>query len=317
MEVSFNRAKYSSRILSFAADFIIMVVLTLSMMLASQAILKNVPFYQNAGKQMKDIQLLSGLYVQQSNGDVVKLTSYYSPSTQDDFKKYGDSIDASLTTFYQDSTFFSDIEKSSQHYIDLKIKSKLFVYYDDSHTTVVPKSEDLASLKKMYSFYETTIKEDATVYITKYPGYVEATKVLNLSFIFLMLLIPMIISITICEFIIPLIIGNGRRTIGKLLFKLSVVDVRGLSPSFWRFFARYIFFMFIEIILSAVSFSIPIIVSFSMFAFSKTNQSLHDYVCNTYVVDSSSARVFKNEKEYLEAKEKAEAINLSEKNVQF
>lgn len=317
MEVSFNRAKYSSRILAFAADLIVMVVLTLSMMLASQAILKNAPYYQNAGKQMKEIQVLSGLYVQQSNGNVDRLTSYYSPSTQDEFKNYGDSIDASLSTFYKDERFFSDTTKSSAHYIELKLNSKLFIYSDDSHTTVVPKSEDLTSLKKMYTFYDTTIKEDATLYITKYPGYVEATKVLNLSFIFLMLLVPMVISITICEFIIPLIIGNGRRTLGKLLFKLSVVDARGLSPKFWQFFARYMFFMFIEIILSAVSFFIPLIVSFSMFAFSKANQSLHDYVCGTYVVDSSSARVFKNEKEYVEAKEKAEAINLLEKNVKY
>lgn len=317
MEVAFDRAKFSSRILAFGADLIIMVVLTLAMMIGSQAILKNVPFYKNAGQQMKEIQILSGLYVKQTNGDVDMLTTYYSPSTEEQFKESGTKVDAALTTFYQNPVFFSDIEESSAHYIQLKLNSKLFVWDDDSHTHVSPVSEDLASLKKMYSFYETTIKEDATLYITKYPGYVEATKVLNLSFIFLMLLVPMVISITIVEFIIPLIAGNGRRTVGKMLFKLSVVDDRGISPSFWRFFARYIFMMFLEIILSAVSFMIPIIISFSMFAFSKANQSLHDYVCATYVVDSSSSRVFKNEKEYLEAKKKAEALDLNQKNIQY
>ena len=37
-----------------------------------------------------------------------------------------------------------------------------------------------------------------------------------------------------------------------------------------------------------------LIVSFSMFAFSKTGTSLHDYITNTYVVDISTYSIYKS-----------------------
>lgn len=316
MEVKFEKAKFSSRILAFGADLIAMVATGLGLVIASQAILQNVPFYKEAGQVLNQVQLDSGLYIEK-NKDVVALCDYYEPLNVDQYKASNDEMNIALTNFYKNDQFFSDTAWSNQHYLDLKIDSGLFIYTDDSHTSTTPVSEDEASLKKMYEFFGRTITQDATVYIMKYPGYVEATKTLNLSFIFLILLLPIILTVTIWEFIVPLIFDNGRRTLGKFLFKISVVDARGLSPSFPRFLLRFLFFLFVEVILSMVSFLIPLIVSFSMFVFNKNNQSLHDYVINTYVVDSADKRIFKNEKAYLEAQKEAKNLDLNEKTIAY
>ena len=316
MEVKFEKARFSSRILAFGADLIIMVAAGLGLAIASQAILQNVPFYKEAGHVLDQVQLDSGLYVE-SNKDVVALCDYLTPETKDQYKQCDDELNIALTNFYQKEQFFSDTTWSNQHYLDMKIDSGLFIYTDDSHTSTTPLAEDEESLKKMFEFYGRTITEDATVYIVKYPGYVEATKTLNLSFIFLILLLPIFLTVNIFEFIVPLILGNGRRTIGKLLFKISVVDARGLAPSFPRFVLRFLFFLFVEVYLSMVSFLIPMIVSFSFFVFNKNSQSLHDYVVGTYVVDSTDKRVFKNEKDYRAAQEQAENINLNEETIAY
>ena len=317
MEVKFEKATFSSRIFAFGADLIIMVAAGLGLAIASQAILQNVPFYKEAGQVLNKVQLDSGLYVENSDKDVVALCDYYKPTNVDQYKAYNDEINLALTSFYQKEEFFDDTAWASQHYIDMKIDSGLFIYTDDTHTSTTPKAEDEESLKNMFEFYGRTITEDATLYIVKVPGYVEATKTLNISFIFLILLLPIFISITLFEFIVPFIFGNGYRTIGKFLFKISVVDARGLAPSFPRFLLRYLFFLVVEIYGSMVSFLIPLIVSFTMFVFNKNNQSLHDYVIGTYVVDSSNKRVHKNKKELLEAKEEAESLDLNSKDIAF
>lgn len=317
MEVNFAKAKYSNRIFAFCTDLILMIIAALGLMIGTRAIVFNLDFYKNAYNSVIDIQLKSGLFIEKNSSEVVSLVDYYEPKTTDDFKKCGEELDKSLKQFYSSELFFENTDESYQHYVDLKVESELFIYLDSTHKEAVPVKTDEESLKSMYSFYCSTIKNDASRFIAEYDGYIEATRTINLTSIFIILLIPIVLSVTIFEYLIPLVIGNGRKTLGKLLFKISVVDARGLQSSFARFSLRFLFLLVIEILLSVIAFTIPLIVSFSMFAFSKTNQSLHDYVLNTYVVDSSDTRVFKNEKEYLEAKQHAENLNLRDKNIVF
>ena len=258
-EVKFKKASFSNRLFAFGADLLLMVITALGLVLAAQAIMRNVPYYKEAGQRIKNIELQTGLYITTNMaGDVYSLADYYKPNNVDQYKSYCDDMNNALTNFYKMEQFFSDTEWSQKHYVEMKLDSKLFIYVDETHTALTPVDESEASLKKMFAFYGRTIKEDATIYISKYPGYVESGKTLNLSFIFIILLLPIVLSVSIFEYILPLIFKRGRRTIGKLLFKTAVVDARGLSPSFWRFTFRFLFFLIIEVLLSAVAFLIPV-----------------------------------------------------------
>lgn len=317
MEVNYNKAKFSRRMLAFGADLLLMVVTALGLVIASQAILMHVPFYKNAGENIKNIQYESHLYIHGKDNEPLILCDYYSPSTEEEYKVACSEVDKALTDFYTDAKFFNQDDPNDGLYLynEQKLVSGYFIYEDESHTSIVKKGN--VTYETAFSTYAKFMKEDAVSYLVKYPGYLESTRTINVSFIFLILLLPIVISVTIYEFIIPLIFKRGRKTIGKLILKLGVVDSRGLTPSFWRFLARFALFLFFEVLLSTVSFLIPLIVSISMFAFSKTNQSFHDYMTLTYVVDTSTGSIFMNEKEYIESQEKLKSLEVKAEDVYY
>lgn len=311
-EVTFTRAKFSHRVFAFFFDFILMAILSLFLITATRDILQNVPYYKNAIKAINDTQEASHLY-DKKDGVLVMLYDYYEIEDEEkDYDLYYPKLDEALKAFYQEEAFFPDHD-GLDLYNKQKIDTGYFIYTDDTKTDTSPK--DGVSTSVLYKTLASLMKNEAVNYFPRYPGYIEAVNTINYSFVFIILFLPILISFLIFEFIIPLCLRRGRKTLGKLVFKLGVVDARGLSPSFVRFLARTTLFFFFEIILSVLTFFIPLIVSSSMFTFSKANQSFHDYVAGTYVIDCSSNQIFMNEEEYKEKKQQAKDFVLTSDKV--
>lgn len=310
MEVTFTKAKFSSRIFAFMVDAFLMIVTALGLVIGSRYLFGSMAFYQNATNKIKDIEIVSHLYYQDENGDNTILCDHFKPDSEEKCAEYNPQLDQALSDFYHESFFFdqSDSESGYSLYIKQRMDSGLFIYTDDSHTDVAPKDDVKAS--ELYETYSSLMKHDALSYIAKNVDYINSARTINLTFIFLILLLPITISVFIYEFIIPIIFKRGRKTIGKFLFKLGVVDQKGLSPSFLRFFARFLLIYSLEIVLSLVAFLIPLIVSTSMFFFSKNNQAFHDYVSGTYVVSCENSNIFLNKEEYIKIKGEAAEFEL-------
>ena len=311
MEVTFTKAKFSSRIFAFMVDAFLMIVTALGMVIGFRYLFGSMSFYQNASNRMTEIQMASHLYYQDEKGDTSLLCDHYDPQSEEQCEQYNPSLHQALSDFYHDSFFFdqSDSESGYALYIKQRMETGQFIYIDDSHSDCAPKEGVLAS--EIYKTYTSLMKHDAVSYIAENADYINAVKTLNFTFIFLILLLPITISVFVYEFIIPLCFKRGRKTIGKFLFKLGVVDQKGLSPSFLRFSARFLLFYSLEIVLSLVAFLIPLIVSTSMFFFSKKNQSFHDYVSGTYVVSCENNNIFLNKEEYLKIKGEAANFELT------
>ena len=294
MEVTFTKAKFTHSVFAFMVDLFLMVVVSLLLVLASRQLVGLTPFYSGAVNKIKDVQIASHLYYLEENGDTTVLCDHFNPESEEDCQTYNVDLDQALKDFYSDPYFFDQSDENSglAIYMKLRLDSGDFIYTDDSHTDIAPKDGVLAS--SLYKLYSNIMKENAVTYIAKNNDYISASRTINLSFIFLILLVPIVISVTLFEFIVPLIFKRGRKTIGKLLFKLGVVDMKGLSPSFLRFSARFLLFLFVEVILSIVAFLIPLFVTITMFYVSKNAQSFHDYVAGTYVVNCESSRIFMN-----------------------
>ena len=96
---------------------------------------------------------------------------------------------------------------------------------------------------------------------------------------------------------------RGRKTIGKAIYHIGLVDDRLLAPTYARFTARFAILLFAELILSVFSFGIPYIISFSLMAFSKRKQGFPDYMLHLYEVDTSKANIYLD---YVEAQLKNE-----------
>ena len=115
------------------------------------------------------------------------------------------------------------------------------------------------------------------------------------------------ISYTLAAFLVyfvpPLFFRRGRKTLGKALYHIGLIDTRVLSPSLGRFTIRFLIFFFGELVLSLFSFGIPYIISFSIMAFSKDKQGFPDYMLHLYEIDTSQANIYMD---YVEAQLKNE-----------
>ncbi len=303
MEVEFKKASYKNRLFAFAIDLFCMVVTALGLMSSANAISRNFPYYKEANNNINNLQLQSHLYETRKDGTAQLMCDYYNPSTEEEYKELNPQFDEALTTFFSDPQFFDQDDPKSGLYLyniekipEGQTSSTLFIYEDETHQKIIP--QESAGAKELYTFYSNVMANNAYKYLINNEIYIKASRTINLNFIFFDLLLPIVLSTTIFELIIPLCFSRGKKTLGKLAFKLSVVDVRGLSCPWPRYLLRFTIFLFLEIIMSVVLF-IPLIVSFSMMVFSKRGQSFHDYVCNTYVVEASSSSICKTEEEYI------------------
>lgn len=320
MEVSYSLPKYRTRLFSFLFDLMCMVILALLGVFAMQAIMNNTPYYKNANQTLNRLQLESGLYVERKDGTTKLMCEYYKVEKQEQYNEYNKMFDDALTAFYKNPQFFDQEDPKSGIYLynTLKIpegqsESKLFIYEDESKTVIVEKPDAAKNL--LNDFYTQVMSEKAVAYVVNNLEYVEATKTITLTFIFVILLVPVVLSVFIFELIIPLCLRRGRKTLGKLIFKIAVVDNRGLSAPLLRFLARFSLFFVVEVILGIVTFAIPLIVSFTMMVFSKKNQSFHDYVAGTYVVEAPMSSICMNEEEYMKKHERDEKFVLNKEDV--
>ena len=300
MEVKFNKPKYRIRCFAFLFDLMTIAISFCLLFFLSLTIMNHVPYYKNANELIDNIQFESHLYIKDENRNRL-LCDYYVVKEEDDYKKYYVIFDEALTSFYSDEDFFTG-DEGIKIYSNLKIKegeslSDLFIYSDESHSSIVVQED--ASSKDVYNWFSQTMVDTASTYVTSSKEYIEASKTISLSFYFIILLLPLTISFLIFEYIIPLIISRGKKTLGKLVFSLAVVSADGLSCSFSRFTCRFLIFFFLEILLSIVAFLIPLFISFSMFVFSKLGQSMHDYIAATYVVEAPLKSICKTKEEYL------------------
>lgn len=320
MEASYTKASYRNRLFAFFTDLMCMVVLGLIGVFLTQTIMNNVSFYKKANQTINDIQLSSHLYYERDDGTTKLLCDYLLIKTDNDYESVNKQLDEALTEFYTDSKYFIQDDPKSGLYLynTLKIPegetaSSLFIFEDDTHSKIVERND--ASKKDIYNFYVKVMSENAVHYVIDNANYISASRTISLTYYFIILLLPISLSVIIFELIIPLCLRRGKKTIGKLLFKIAVLDVQGLSCSWKRYCLRFIFFFFIEFLLSIVTFTIPLIISFTMAVFTKTGQSLHDYVINTYVVEAPMSSVMITKEEYIAKTKKSSEFVLDKDDV--
>ena len=297
-----------------------MVILGLGGVFLTQTIMNNVPYYKAANNRINEIQLSSHLYAQRDDGTTKLLCDHLLVNDDSDYEDINRQLDEALTAFYSDPLYFeqSGDNNGMSIYNSYKIptgqdSSDLFIYQDETHTTIVKKAG--VADKSIYDFYVKTMSENAVKCVIDNPDYISASRTISLSYYFIILLVPISLSVIIFELIIPLCLHRGKKTLGKLVFKLAVLDVRGLSCSWRRYILRFIFFFFAEFLLSVVTFAIPLIVSFTLLVFNKAGQSLHDYVINTYVVEAPTSSVMLTPEEYIAKTKKSSEFVLDKDDV--
>lgn len=325
--VTYNRASFSRRIFSFLFDFLCSIILTLGLMAGVHEIIIRNTQYQEATSLRTEYKKLSHIYVYSTEKvDYLLLTDFYQNNTSLDTKAKNAIYESSLTLFFTNDLIFDQTDPNSGISIFNSLKlgnlaildsngETYFAYKDISNEEIVQKSNKTED--EMNVFYVEAIDNYAYQYLNYNDAYYNASNLIFWYATIYVFALPFLFSLIVFFYVMPLILKRGRKTLGKLILKLSVVSLNGFYPSFWRFTARFSIFFFVEIILSFATFGLPLIVTFTMFVISKTGQSFHDYLLGTFVIDSSDVSTFKNMEEYRKRMENKENFSLKERTVDF
>lgn len=328
--VEYSRPKFWHRCMANFVDFFIFLVTFLGLFIAARAIVQATPYYNSKRAQYFDLQVSSGLYITHPGDEnaTIDIVYYCDNYLQVYGREYdGKSMDPSSDIpkgkngrcIYAINQFIDFChEKCSQERYD-----DIITYYDDIrlNTTldgvhyflledgkVVPNPTLAEDAKKSKYYYENIFKpfiekKCLPFLVVNVPEYKSLSRVDFNFLVFVEFPAAFFLAGVLTYFVPPLFFRRGRMTLGKALYHIGLIDQRLLSPTFWRFLARFSIYFFGEMVVSMFSFGIPYIISFTMMAFSKKRQGFPDYMLGLYEVDTSKANIYMD---YVEAQIKNE-----------
>lgn len=312
-EVEYLKAPFGKRLVMIVLEVFFLLFGTLGFLFVSRLIVEASPAYNDAFDTYIRISKESGLYVcdDSTDNNLVTLPEYYADKT---FEEQNQLIDDALVNFYSNPQYFSQdptndgygqyvysMDKYGSHSVEKETGVKYFLLDSDNNPVRNPSLSEEEMNKFYLSAYDRGVNR-----IENAPGYIEARNLLTIYINLILIPVSITLSFLVFEFLIPLIFGRrGWQNIGMKIMNLSLLSPNALSPKFSVFLRRQAFQLVLEILLSLVSFGIPLIISFSMMAIRKDGLCLHDYLALTYMVDSSEKSVYTSYSEMKRLKAKA------------
>lgn len=315
--VVYRHARFGRRVLANLIDFIIFIITFISLFLSVRGIVSSTEHYQFVNEETDRIQRESGLYKKNYSTDrVMDVVAYWrmqDSSTSSkawqlrlaiyDFLNYCDNvceedqakeIRESYDKYCKDATYKYDIN-------GVMHEEHFFTFSEGSYIENPDVNQKYVTREIFFSHgYAPFIENYALGYMIQYvPNYYNYTR--YLSNVMLAEIIPCYPVAGILVYLVPpLIFRRGRKTIGKALYNIGLLDQRNCySPSLGRTIARQSIVVFAELCLSVVTLCVPCIISFTMMAFSKKKQGFPDYMLGLQEVDSSEDKIYFSEDEII------------------
>ena len=310
--ITYFRPPFYQRVLANLIDALIMIFVFLSVFLGVREIVKNTPTYQAKQQQLAEIRLNSGVYEYDDNnvlrdivtilnsdkGQTAKSRSVRAKKAIDQFLTY-----ASEVASAEDYAVIVDNYRTFRLDVSLQIENiKMFIL--DENGEVIENPELVEGIESVSSNIYTTYYEKAyKVYIddkiqafltTSIPHYKEIINYQTNMLLWVELLGSYCVSGLIVYLPPYFIFRRGRKSFGKAIYGIGLVDKDCLSPKIGRSLARFSIFYFGELILSVFSFGIPFILSFTLMAFSKNKQGFPDYMLGLQEVDAKRTKIYFN-----------------------
>lgn len=297
LELYYERATNGRRFSAFLFDVFSCLLAGALLLLLTFLVLKNVPAIQNAVATREDIGVRSGLYEKGEDGLVETIDAIDADKGRT-FDEKSQDIDVILTSFYSDSLFF-DGSTGTERYLEYKDQARLpdgQKMFENGKRVLVNDDYD----EDYYSFYKDCF-EVARGYLSQNGSYRKANQTIFFSYTF-SIVGTLLFPFPFFFLLVPLLFRRTRQTFGMRLCRIALVDGNGLALSNGKTVGRFLFLFLVEIVLSLFSFLVPLFVSVGMVLLSKTHQTLHDYVFNTYAISSDKATIYLDRADYLLSK---------------
>lgn len=308
--IVYAKAAFWKRLLAKLIDFLAFAFLTVSIFTLNRLMVTNTEKYKTINEEVINIQLNSGLYKYDSNG---LLRDQVSILNEDKILTGGGKFNqakSAIDKFYTyansvcEEEYLITMKKEYDEYRlqpDFKYEGKA-LFIKDSVTGEIKENEELVGEQANTSYifthyyrnvYAPYIDKYLQAYLLKYiPNYYEDVRYIALMVIWAEIFPAYCFSGILVYFVPTLVFRHGRKTLGKLAYRIGYVDSRILAPSFARNLCRFAIFYVFELILSIFTFGIPFIISVSMMAFSKKNQTFSEYMTGIREVDTSENKIF-------------------------
>lgn len=302
-EIEYYRPKFTRKLAASFMDAFIFSLLSLLFVVISKAIGDVTPTYKQNSSELDTIKLDSGLFLEDNDGLVRDVVTIYNLDTETNSSVVEKEVVNSINNFftYVDNNLSHELYESViKEFDELRLDQKLIYSYEGNtyklfiqkDGKVVKNNEVVIPSKSYISFYKNYIdnyalgyfhsKIDRVVTLEKYFSYVMAIEVI----------VGVLVGSIINYYVFPLIFRRNRYTLGRLTYKIGLVNKDVLHVSFGQFTLRFLIIFFLEIALSFVTFGIPIIFSFTMSLVTKKKQYFHDYLLGIEEVDLQDNQVY-------------------------
>ena len=302
-EIEYYRPKFTRKLAASFMDAFIFSLFSLLFVVISKALGDVTPTYKQNSSELDTIKLDSGLFLEDNDGLVRDVVTIYNLDTETNSSVVEKEVVNSINNFftYVDNNVSQELYESMiKEFDELRLDQKLIYSYEGNtyklfiqkDGKVVKNNEVVIPSKSYISFYKDYIdnyalgyfhsKIDRVVTLEKYFSYVMAIEVI----------VGVLVGSIINYYVFPLIFRRNRYTLGRLTYKIGLVNKDVLHVSFGQFTLRFLIIFFLEIALSFVTFGIPIIFSFTMSLVTKKKQYFHDYLLGIEEVDLQDNQVY-------------------------
>lgn len=327
ISVEYEQPNFAKRCFANLLDFIFYFLAFIGFFIASSKSVQAMPFYRNADAYVATVRKNSGLYEYSFERKTWENISTYLDNNND--ASYGVRVNRCITAISAFQTYMKDYVTEEKYqailtnYDTTRLSSKmidthklpLFIKIEaraNPDDPIIPYTEEDEELGKPYEIiHNPESTASSQYYYTKYyreytlvncegymvsclPKYQSDLKIMSSSLFYIEIPVALFLGAVLIYLVPGFIFKRGRMTFGKKLMSIGLVDSRILSPTIPRFIARWAIFFVGEVVLSIFTFGVPLIVSFSMMAFTKNKQGFPDYMLGLIEVDENKQKIYMN-----------------------
>lgn len=323
--IEYKKPKFWHRVVANLIDIFIFIMTGFLAFVGCRSIVEATPTYQKIDQEFTQIRLDSGLYMKNpSSGEIIDIVSYL----ENNVKVYGDdfdgnkSIETSSPLYTKIGCSVNAIEKFRKYIeldgiLDKALKEELIADFDNyykklrletyyegipyfilENDVIIPNPILTNDATKRHLYFENIFSKCLDNYcmgflaknVTDYYSILKTYSTLVLA---LEIPVAYVLSAILTFYVPGLIFKRGRKTFGKALYHIGLIDQKTvLNPTVSKFTLRFLVFLFAELVLSLVTLGLPYLISFTMMAFSKNKQGFPDYMMNTMEVDISNNNIY-------------------------
>lgn len=314
-EIAYYRPTFWKRVSCIVFDALIFALVALGIFICIREIVVNTPKFKTYNDELNDKKILSGLYLYNDEaGRYQDLMTYLNVSSDLSYGVKELRLKQAIDTFHEylfevsgKETYDAVIEQYNNFLLSPSLVYENNPYFIiEEETNEIVKNIDAKIPSKLYveNAYGKYFDEQALGYFVTYvPNVYNIEKYFSDLLLFLEIPLSLFLGCLVVYYIVPLCFLRNKATLGRFLFKIGLVNKNVLSVSVPLFTLRFIIFFFLEILLSLVTFGVPLFVSFSLMAFSKKKQTFHDYMLGIEEVDVESSKIYYSKDEIFSVKQ--------------